>query len=77
LAVGRDRGVSSGGRGGGSSSRRSFSSTTNLTVPVLLGVAEALTNGDTPVSELSESLKHKLGQVVDSLLMDVVTNLEP
>jgi hypothetical protein len=52
------------------------SGTTSNTVPVGNRVAEALTNGDTPVSHTGDGLEHVLGQVVGSLLVDVVLNVE-
>jgi hypothetical protein len=53
------------------------SGTSSSAVPVGNGVAEALTNSDTLVSHISDGLEHVLGQVVGSLLVDVVLDVKP
>lgn len=71
--------LSSSGSGGRCSGRRGGGGTSavRLAVPVLSWVAKAFTDGDGLITELSESRKHVLSQVHGSLLVDVVTNLEP
>jgi hypothetical protein len=51
--------------------------TSSSAVPVGSRVSEALTNGDTLVSHISDGLEHVLGQVVSSLLVDIVLDVEP
>ena len=69
-------GNGSSGRGGGVR-RVARASAASSAVPVRLGVTKAVTNGDSLVSQLGEGGEHVFGQVHGSLLMDVVTNLEP
>ena len=52
-------------------------STVSSAVPVSLGVTEALANGDRLVAELSDGRQHVVGEVVNSLVVDVVTNGQP
>ena len=52
-------------------------SSVSSAVPVSLGVTEALANGDRLVAELSDGRQHVVGEVVNSLVVDVVTNGQP
>lgn len=68
---------SSGSGGSSRSGRVGRASTTSSAVPVFLGVTEAVTNGNSLVAELGKGGEHVLSKVHGSLLVDVMSNLEP
>ena len=52
-------------------------STASRAVPVSLRITEALANGDRLVAELSDGRQHVVGEVVNCLVVDIVTDGQP